>query len=359
MLMSIRRKIEALLSPFLYEYVKNFPRYIFSNTQVTHPEGKTAFVFSTSINGNMGDAAIAIAQNLLLQKYFMDRVIEIPIGSFWRYAKKLRRIIREDDVIFLTGGGNMGEAYREMEIERQAIIHFWPKNEIVLFPETLSYNDYGSVLMINSIKTFDTMGRRLHLFAREKTSYQLMKQYYKNNDIHLVPDIVLSLAGNDIFSRRTDSAPNLITFSFRDDLEKSLSSRFESELKDFFISNGLSIQMCDTFIPDIQVSKDNRIKYLRGIVSKFQESSLVVTDRLHGMILAYLSSVPCLVFSNYNHKVKGVYNWISSSKSVCFEDVLSDSFADAQVLLNSSDYHIIDLNKQFYPLFSLIHKLSI
>ena len=42
-----------------------------------------------------------------------------------------------------------------------------------------------------------------------------------------------------------------------------------------------------------------------------RKSSLVITDRLHGMIFAVITGTPCIVFSNYNHKVKGTYEWIS------------------------------------------------
>ena len=45
-------------------------------------------------------------------------------------------------------------------------------------------------------------------------------------------------------------------------------------------------------------------------MQEFCDAKLVITDRLHGMIFAAISETPCIVFSNYNHKVGGTYEWI-------------------------------------------------
>ncbi|WP_423202829.1 polysaccharide pyruvyl transferase family protein [Morganella morganii] len=47
--------------------------------------------------------------------------------------------------------------------------------------------------------------------------------------------------------------------------------------------------------------------------TKFSNSKLVVTDRLHGMIFAFITNTPCLVIRNSNHKIEETYkNWISN-----------------------------------------------
>ena len=53
-----------------------------------------------------------------------------------------------------------------------------------------------------------------------------------------------------------------------------------------------------------------RKKVIYKKLKKFAKSKIVITDRLHGMIFAYLTQTPCIVFSNYNHKVIGTYEWI-------------------------------------------------
>ena len=39
---------------------------------------------------------------------------------------------------------------------------------------------------------------------------------------------------------------------------------------------------------------------------------MVITDRLHGMIIAALANTPCLAFDNLSKKVSGVNAWIKN-----------------------------------------------
>lgn len=52
----------------------------------------------------------------------------------------------------------------------------------------------------------------------------------------------------------------------------------------------------------------------------FQKSKLVITDRLHGMVFCAISGTPCIAFSNYNHKVKGTYDWIKDLDYIKYVD---------------------------------------
>ena len=58
------------------------------------------------------------------------------------------------------------------------------------------------------------------------------------------------------------------------------------------------------------INNDNRKDCIRRKMQEFCRSELVITDRLHGMVFAAITDTPCIVFSNYNHKVEGVYQWI-------------------------------------------------
>ena len=40
------------------------------------------------------------------------------------------------------------------------------------------------------------------------------------------------------------------------------------------------------------------------MLNKYRKSQLVITDRLHGMIFAAITSTPCIALGNYNHKIK-------------------------------------------------------
>ena len=43
---------------------------------------------------------------------------------------------------------------------------------------------------------------------------------------------------------------------------------------------------------------------IEEMLKKYRKCQLVITDRLHGMIFATITSTPCIALGNYNHKIK-------------------------------------------------------
>lgn len=60
-------------------------------------------------------------------------------------------------------------------------------------------------------------------------------------------------------------------------------------------------------------------------MQEFASAKLVITDRLHGMIFAALTQTPCIVLGNYNHKVKGTYEWLQELPYICFADTVQQA----------------------------------
>ena len=55
---------------------------------------------------------------------------------------------------------------------------------------------------------------------------------------------------------------------------------------------------------------------------KIRKSSLVITDRLHGMIFSAITSTPCISLNNYNHKVKSTFEYLKPLNYIkCIDDV--------------------------------------
>ena len=47
-----------------------------------------------------------------------------------------------------------------------------------------------------------------------------------------------------------------------------------------------------------------REEKIEEMLIKYRKCQLVITDRLHGMIFAAITSTPCIALGNYNHKIK-------------------------------------------------------
>lgn len=69
----------------------------------------------------------------------------------------------------------------------------------------------------------------------------------------------------------------------------------------------------------------------------------MVTDRLHGMIFAYLAGTPCVFLDNKTKKVSGVYNtWLKYCVSIQpFSDSSDISFIE-RFISNAINNEIVD-----------------
>ena len=66
-----------------------------------------------------------------------------------------------------------------------------------------------------------------------------------------------------------------------------------------------------------------RDKELKKKFKQISRAKVVVTDRLHGMIFCAFTNTPCIVLSNYNHKIKNSYEtWLNHLDYIKFYDTI-------------------------------------
>lgn len=320
---SLKYRISAMKENIKYAYIT-----------VTPLNKKKIYVINTPLHTNIGDSAIAYAQNIFLQKNIGDdyKIVEVTSGEWARFRKVLGCIVRKKDIIMQHGGGNMGITWFNEEIERRRIIEQFPNNKMIIFPQTIYYGDSeeGKKEFENSKKIYNNH-KDLHLIAREKVSYEIMKEAYQNCDVILTPDIVLSMDKlNNPYKREG------ITFCFRRDAEKVLTPEDEK-----YIINECKKISDKVFYTDMiserAVTKENRVDIIMDKFKDFQKSELVITDRLHGMVFCAISGTPCIVFGNYNQKVKGTYEWIKDLPYIRYVDNVNEMKGVVNELMLSSN----------------------
>lgn len=209
----------------------------------------------------------------------------------------------------------MGNLYEWFEIERCEIISLFPNNHIVIFPQTMDYRESGRGLLRYSAKTYAKHGKMLHLAARERHSYERMRAVYPKNDILCVPDIVLSLGTDPLFQGPITKPQNKLLLCIRSDAEQADLRLQLSQVLDYATQHNFDTERTDTVISTDFIPVSRRFQYLSDLIAQFRSARIIVTDRLHGMILAALAGVPCLALSNSNGKVEGVYQWIANDVS--------------------------------------------
>ena len=278
----------------------------------TRATGRRVFVFLAADYGNLGDVAITYAQEKLLKEHFSDfEVIDVPISKTLSLLRPIKRLITQDDIITITGGGNLGELYGDIELLRLMVIRMFPKNRVIVFPQTTDYSGQQNYLFRLAQNTYNRHPR-LTLLAREKVSYEKLSEWFPSAKIHLVPDVVMTL------DRWASNVRSGILLCLRNDKEKNFSNSTLSSIKQEAKQLQIETSFYDTHVDQGKMSIDVRMHELVEIWRKFSSAQLVVTDRLHGMIFAYITGTPAVVFPNNNFKIEKCYEWISNCGYIFF-----------------------------------------
>ncbi len=281
---------------------------------------KKLFVFGTPTHGNLGDQAIAYAQEKFLEKYFPNvTVIEIPDIHTVSYIRSAKAILHKEDIIFIHGGGNIGDLYLQVEEERREVIRSFPNNKIIQFPQSYTFTkEGGGKEVVKSDKIYQRNKQNLTIVARETKSSQKFRDLFKENNHLLVPDIVLSL------DERRESKRNGILLCLRNDVEGILSGQQQSSVITALKEKYSQVTVTDTVV-DYRVFQQNRYEELNKKWDEYRQSQVVITDRLHGMIFAAITGTPCIVFDNFNQKIQKTYfDWLQELDSIRFVDVLTN-----------------------------------
>ncbi len=275
------------------------------------------FVVYTPTHGNLGDHAIASAEMAILDELgiLYTEITQPEIHKLKEFG--LLRLFNNTKV-FINGGGNLGTLWFDVEEAFRDIMIAAPKADILIFPSTIYYEDtdFGKKEFENSKKIYNNH-KSLTLYAREKISYEIMKDAY--NNVKLVPDMVFYLDKCE-----KNVARNGAVLCLRNDLEKILSEEDENliykQIQQLF---GDKITKTDMY-GSHNIPVENRNQELTKKFEQFKFAKLVITDRLHCMIFCVITGTPCIVVNSKSPKVKGCYEWVKDFEYIKFADNLSD-----------------------------------
>ncbi len=269
------------------------------------------FLFGIPTHGNLGDQAILLGEEKFLKDNFKEhKIIEVESSIVRRFNKILKKLAN-DSLILVHGGGFLGSLWIKEEEMFRTLLKTFKDNNIIVFPQTAYFsNDEEGQRVLKESKEIYQSHKNLYICCREEYSYNFMKEEFEKCQILLIPDIVLYLDKLEDNSKRKD-----ILFCIRSDKEK-LEYDFEKLEDTLKNKNKFQIDYTDTVIEKNIYTQRKRKKELEKKIRQFQQYNMVVTDRLHGMVFAYLSNTTCLVLQNKSYKVKGVYEWIKDANYI-------------------------------------------
>lgn len=292
---------------------------------------KKAILMGVPHHNNLGDHAITIAEKKYIEDNFTEyKYFEISEETIEECIYKITDYIEDEDIIFLHGGGNLGDEYLYVENGRRKVIELLPNNRIIIFPQTIYFSDTKSGKEeLEKTKEIYSKHKNLTIIARESTSFEIMKKEFPNNRVIQTPDIVLYLDETKSTSKRKG-----LLFIFRGDIEANVSTEerlyMENIAKEYF----KQIEFDDTAKGPNILEKD-REKKLEEMLEKYRKSELVITDRLHGMIFAAITSTPCISLDNYNHKIKACSETLRGLDYIRYIENANEIEENIKYLLNN------------------------
>ncbi|MBR4327896.1 MAG: polysaccharide pyruvyl transferase family protein [Bacteroidales bacterium] len=265
---------------------------------------RRAVLIGSPEHGNLGDQAISIAERILLKNNNI-RCAEIAGGLYRRFPQVVKFFTKKKDVICINGGGFLGSLWKIEDDMVNDIILKFNSNRVVISPQTLYFtNDDDRQKFVKIYASH----KDLHLFLRENNSFELAKNILKDTPckVYLAPDMVLSLSTEAIKPQRK----NMVLLCLRTDKESILNEDSKKAIDSFVMSSNAETKHITTNPPHRQILFSEREKAVREMLTEIKSSKLLIADRLHAMIFAYITGTPCCVFDNLSRKVSGVYEWI-------------------------------------------------
>lgn len=311
------------VAPFVPRKVKILLSTLANKEDLVLPAGPRSFIFLAADYGNIGDLAITAAQESFLSRTLGGHtVIRVPISRTRTQLQSIKKQINANDLVTIVGGGNMGSLYPDIEELRQLVIRSFPENRIVCFPQTLDWDTSAvSTKAIRRIVKVYAGHPDTHVFARESITRDKLGELFSqhpNVKVGYTPDIVLSASGHILGATGSNEASGILK-CLRDDKERSLDEKNALRLDSAIVACGEPVTVTDTHAGGARLAEDVCAKLVADKVNQFRSAKLVVTDRLHGMILSVLAGTPCLVIPNANHKIRQTWlDWLGAQPLVRF-----------------------------------------
>lgn len=269
------------------------------------------FLLQTPEYGNVGDQAITLGTRVFLESYFPNMaIIEYSLNDIVLCGDLIARFITQQDIIFLQGGGNMGNLWMDIEEARRKLLSEFPYNRIIIFPVSVSFTDDcdGKQEILNS-KAYYNAHKNLSIMTRDSKSYEIAKKHFTHNNIVLIPDVACCLTRHSSLLTQTQRSKDIMLV-FRNDKEKVLDNGMIDDIKAYCNNSNFAYDEIDTCIENNNITQHTRHFVVQQMLNNFASCRLCITDRFHGMLFSYITKTPCIVFPSLDHKISYGYEWL-------------------------------------------------
>ncbi len=302
--------------------------------------GNKIYLIGTPHHGNLGDHLITESELQFFRSRIPERkVVECSMRFARVFLSKIKKKIKNEDMIAISGGGWLGSEWKVHEDFVRKIIITFPQNRIIIMPQTAYYKNIDKYVE-NGEKIYRTH-HDLYFCAREENTYTFISEYgfcIDKSHLLLLPDMAL-LSNRYQYYEHSNHSRSGIGVCFRDDIETLVDSNMLDRIKKIISLLDQNYKIIETNIQSKGIGKNQRSEVLRNKMNEIAGFKVIVTDRLHAMIMAALTGTPCIAFDNSTHKVHGVYNWIKSLEYIHFLSNIDNLEKDIREFLKNNTHY--------------------
>jgi exopolysaccharide biosynthesis predicted pyruvyltransferase EpsI len=291
---------------------------------------------------NVGDSAIWLGQEAFLRDSGLRVVCRCDATSYSarRLSTKLDR-----GVILLSGGGNLGDLYPDLQRFREVVIQDFPEHKVIQLPQSIHFIDPRNRSRARAIFNAHP---DLTLMVRDQQSLEIARNEFRTSSL-LCPDMALALGR---LVRPTPPAVKIVWLA-RSDREAKYRSLIpinqDVERFDWIVDAPSFIATLDRLLTWLLVRYPRRVRFLQRLVivnyrrlamarlarglGLLARGRVVISDRLHGCILSLLMGVPYVALDNTNGKVKAFHaTWTELSTMTHWAESPEDALQQAVAL---------------------------
>lgn len=242
---------------------------------------------------NVGDHLIDWGTEVFLEGHQAKIALRLSTLDYQRYKHK----IRDSDVLLLQGGGNLNDIYKWHENLRQDVLKQFPRNKVILFPQSVFFSDpeRGKEIMAPY-----QAHENFVMFVRDRESFDYIRQL-GGVRCELCPDMAHALWNSEQGVKPQYVGQDTLKF-LRQDVEAADTQRTNGQSIDWLdvispLDRSMSqylftaIERCPSFavrnrIVDFWNFRRRRI--IEKSIKIFSGYETIETDRLHAMILGFL-----------------------------------------------------------------------
>eukprot|EP00276_Gloeochaete_wittrockiana_P005483 CAMPEP_0184648306 /NCGR_PEP_ID=MMETSP0308-20130426/5396_1 /TAXON_ID=38269 /ORGANISM="Gloeochaete witrockiana, Strain SAG 46.84" /LENGTH=571 /DNA_ID=CAMNT_0027080029 /DNA_START=349 /DNA_END=2064 /DNA_ORIENTATION=+ len=325
-------------------------------------EGRPIALLDYPAHRNTGDQAIWMGEKILFHENSVEINFECAsfLNGFYRYIShdcnfsELRKILGKDGLIFLHGGGNFRNYPGKNKIGyyqhfRHKVIAAFPDHQIVVLPQTINFEkQFPDVL--NEVKTSLGSHKNLTLLWRDTFSLQFAQEHFPNALSVLCPDMAFmigllgykSLETQHFFTPGPFPPPiHKMVWIGRLDAEKIIDREHLSGDLDKSLGEKTDWNLFPK--PKETEFTDRAAELLTAGIEFLSKGKVVVTDRLHGMIIGTLLGKPVVAMdNNYGKLTKYHSTFLADEPNIYWSHDEPEALLMAQYLAEGQELKALD-----------------